>query len=197
MQRDLNRFGVSGLVLMVVLLAQLWYRPAASAGIAYRVCALRPRRLVNYQPLERLAASQEDLAAQQVALLAALQTAQASGQTHIGVAAIGDGESHYGDGVVKPDVNFLLPAENAFFDPDKIGGVLRTSRGAPPGLNQILTSAADTSDANGRVNDVLAVRDSIDISKWRSSLATSIVANDDFTRFEVSIRPGLPGMCRT
>ena len=99
--------------------------------------------------------------------------------------------SRWPDGKVRIGENFLLPVENAYFDKDKVGGVLRIAKTAPPGLNDILSQAANTSDANNMVNDSLAKRDSVDISLWRGVLAKSVKVNEGFTAIEFELRKGI------
>ena len=106
MQRTLMVMVAVALLLLVVLLAQLWYRPQRQESIQQSLRDQAKEMGKLTQVLDRLAASQEDLAAQQAALLEALQQAQSSGQTAINVASIVTGEAGHGDGVVKPEGEF-------------------------------------------------------------------------------------------
>ena len=188
MQRLTLAISIVLLLSMIIMLFHSWNQPERQKEMndSLKERASELNKLSS--AIDRLAASQEALAEQQAALLVAIQEAgsQQVGSQQIDLQSL-DQSPQFGDGVVKPGVNFLLPPDDSYFDPEKVGGELRTASDAPPGLNSILVNAANTSSANSLVNDGLAENDSVDITLWRSSLATSAIANDNFTEFEIRI----------
>lgn len=95
------------------------------------------------------------------------------------------------DGIPVLDRDFLLPYDSSHFDAAKVGGTFSEFETTPPGLNDIISNAANTRDVNNLVNDSLCSYDPVDPERWRGQLATSCRISDDWKTFTFSLRPGV------
>ena len=94
------------------------------------------------------------------------------------------------NGLVKLNANFLL-TEPATFNSKWLEGTRRLYQSTPRGLNSLLENAGTNSAIDALINDGLCDRDSSDLDRWRSRLATSCIITNDYKTFTFTIRKGI------
>jgi ABC-type transport system substrate-binding protein len=95
------------------------------------------------------------------------------------------------DGKPRLGANFLKAYDRSHLHPDWYGGTLRSFGATPKGFNPIVENSADSSEANGLVNDSLCTTHPASPDRWSEMLATSCVISDDWKTYTFSIRPGI------
>ncbi|MFW5829412.1 MAG: ABC transporter substrate-binding protein [Planctomycetota bacterium] len=151
----------------------------------------------NTAVFEQLLAQQRELTRQQARLLDSLQNARIASATEPGERPVAEGDgaetlpAAQRDGVPRPGINFLKPLDFSRYDPDKVRGTLRSFGDDVPGINNILTSYAGTSALHDLITESLASQTALEPNLWTEGCATSCIANEDFTEFTFTIRPGV------
>jgi peptide/nickel transport system substrate-binding protein len=95
------------------------------------------------------------------------------------------------DGNPKLDVNFLVPYDGSHFNPEWVGGTLRSLGSTSKGLNPLTDSSGPTQDVHRMLNGTLCFRHPAAPERWMAGLAESLVISDDYTVYTFVIRRGI------
>ena len=95
------------------------------------------------------------------------------------------------DGKPKLGVNFLLPLDRSYIDPQHMGGTLRSFASTPKGLNPLTENEQTANDANELCNESLCDRSPKTPELWSSLLAESCIISDDFKTYTFTLRKGI------
>jgi peptide/nickel transport system substrate-binding protein len=141
--------------------------------------------------LQELARAQKQLAesmAKQPAQIVVTNGSQ-SGTTTVASVAVFDPKIQ--DGNPKLDVNFLLPYDRSYYNPEWQGGTFKEFQETPRRLNPLTDNSATSSDVHGNCNDSLCERTARYPEQWSSALAESAIISNDYKTYTFKIRPGV------
>ena len=95
------------------------------------------------------------------------------------------------DGNPKLGVNFLIPYDRSHYHPEWQGGTIKLFEDTPRRLNPITDNSAINSDVYELCHDSLCDRPAKTPEHWRSSLAESVVIENDYKTYVFKIRKGV------